>query len=181
MACWFHCLKTLLVLFDRSNNFHAIDARMDGSVLKEKSSFRLLRPLSLLNWIGALTLSLLLKLPPRKLETRFVLWSFFLLRLPFISLNQPYRLTWNTAVMSRQVLLTANLDMLDKLQKQICRTGSEIVNLSWAFGSMLKCSQFKSFHRYYFGRVSSELAELVPLPYSRGRSNLGCIFFCHHS
>ena len=26
------------------------------------------------------------------------------------------------------------------------------------------------FYRYYFGRCSSELAKLVPLPYSRGRS-----------
>ena len=26
------------------------------------------------------------------------------------------------------------------------------------------------FYRYYFGRYSSELAELVPLPYSQGRS-----------
>ena len=26
------------------------------------------------------------------------------------------------------------------------------------------------FYRYYFGRCSSELAQLVPLPYSRGRS-----------
>ena len=25
-------------------------------------------------------------------------------------------------------------------------------------------------HRYYFGRSSSELAEVVPLPYSQGRS-----------
>ena len=28
-------------------------------------------------------------------------------------------------------------------------------------------------YRYYFGRYSSELAELVPLPYSRGRSTAG--------
>ena len=49
------------------------------------------------------------------------------------------------------------LELLDKLQKWI--------------SSLLKCSQFKSlFYRYYFGRCSSELAELVPLPYSRGRS-----------
>ena len=26
------------------------------------------------------------------------------------------------------------------------------------------------FYKYYFGRCSSELAELVPLPYSQGRS-----------
>ena len=48
-----------------------------------------------LNWIGALT-SLLLKLPPRKLEPWFVLWSFFLLRLLCISTNLPYSHAWNT-------------------------------------------------------------------------------------
>ena len=42
---------------------------------------------SVLNWIGALTLSLLLKLPQRKLEFWFVLWSFCLLRLRSISLT----------------------------------------------------------------------------------------------
>ena len=31
--------KTQLVLFDRSNNTGTIDAKMDGSVLEEKSSF----------------------------------------------------------------------------------------------------------------------------------------------
>ena len=60
--------KTQLVSFDRSNNTGAIDVKMDGSVLQEKSSFRCWVCLSLLNWIGALTLSLLLKLPARKLK-----------------------------------------------------------------------------------------------------------------
>ena len=55
----------------------------------------------LLNWIEALTLYLLLKLPPRTLEPWFVLWSFFLLRLLCISINLPYGLAWNTLVMSR--------------------------------------------------------------------------------
>ena len=63
--------------------------------------------LSLQNWIRALTLSLLLKLPPRKLEPWFVLWSFFLLRLLCISVNLPYNHAWNTVVMSRLVLLVA--------------------------------------------------------------------------
>ena len=61
----FNAGKTQLVLFDRSNNNGFIDVKMDGSVLEEKSSFRIF---SLLNWIEVLTLSLLLKLPPRKLE-----------------------------------------------------------------------------------------------------------------
>ena len=60
--------KTQLVSFGRSNNTGAIDVKMDGSVLGENHLLRCSGGLSLLNWIGALTLSLLLKLPPRKLE-----------------------------------------------------------------------------------------------------------------
>ena len=63
--------------------------------------------LFLLNWIGALTLSLLLKLPPRKLESWFALWSFFLLRFLCISVNLRYCHAWNTVVMSGLVLLVA--------------------------------------------------------------------------
>ena len=40
---------------------------MDGPVLEEKSSFKRLG-LSLFSKLGAITLSLLVKLPPRKLE-----------------------------------------------------------------------------------------------------------------
>ena len=41
---------------------------------------------------------------------------------------------------------------------------------SWTLGSLSKCGQLKSFYRYYFGRCFSELVQLVPLPFSRGRS-----------
>ena len=57
----FNVGKTQLVSLGRSNNTGAIDVKMDGS-------FKMLSLLSLLNWIGALTLSLLLKLFPRKLK-----------------------------------------------------------------------------------------------------------------
>ena len=69
----FYAGKTQLVSFDQSNNTDSIDVKMDGSVLEEKSSFKMLGLTFLLNWIRALTLSLLLKLPPRKLELEFVL------------------------------------------------------------------------------------------------------------
>ena len=89
----------------RSNNTGAINVKIDGSVLEEKSiSWGWL---SLLNWIGALTLSLLLKVPPKKLEPWFVLWNFFPLRLLCISINLPYNHAWNTVVMSGLVLLVA--------------------------------------------------------------------------
>ena len=38
----FNAGKTQLVLFDQFNNTGAIDVKMDGSVLKEKSSFKTL-------------------------------------------------------------------------------------------------------------------------------------------
>ena len=56
--------KTQLVLFDRSYNTSIIDVKMYGSALEENSS-------SKMHWIGVLTLSLLLKLPPRKLDSFF--------------------------------------------------------------------------------------------------------------
>ena len=62
---------------------------------------------SLLNCIRALTLSLLLKLSPKKLEPWFILWSFFLLMLLFISINSPYNYAWNTAIMFRLVFVAA--------------------------------------------------------------------------
>ena len=57
-----------LVSFDQSNNNGSIDVKMDGSILQEKSSFKMLGLIfsSELDW--ALTLFLLLKPPPRKLE-----------------------------------------------------------------------------------------------------------------
>ena len=52
--------KTQLLSFGWSNNTGAIDVRMDGSVLEETSYFKILGFDSLLNWTGALTLSLFL-------------------------------------------------------------------------------------------------------------------------
>ena len=64
----FNAGKTQLVSFDRSNNNGSIDVKMGGSILDEKSSFKMLGLIfcSKLDWV--LTLSLLLKLHPRKLE-----------------------------------------------------------------------------------------------------------------
>ena len=63
----FNAGKTQLVSFDQSNNTGAIDVKLEGSVLEEKSTFKML-VLSFLNWVGAITLSLLVKLPLRKLK-----------------------------------------------------------------------------------------------------------------
>ena len=58
--------KTQLVLFDRSKNNGSIDLKMDGSILVEKSSFKMLGLTFSFKLDLALAVSLLLKLPPRK-------------------------------------------------------------------------------------------------------------------
>ena len=75
--------------------------------LRKNNLLRCCGCLSLLNWIGAITLSLLLKLT-RKLEPWFVPLNFFLLELLCISINLPYCHAWNIVVTSRLVLLAAS-------------------------------------------------------------------------
>ena len=63
------------------------------------------------------------------------------------------------------------LELLDKLQKQICRAVGP--SLAASLEPLAHCRNVASlslFYRYYFVRCSSELAQLVPLPFSRGRS-----------
>ena len=50
--------------FCLTNNSGTIDVKRDGFVLEEKSSFKMLGFTFSVTWIGPLTLSLLLKLPP---------------------------------------------------------------------------------------------------------------------
>ena len=63
------------------------------------------------------------------------------------------------------------LELSDKLQKKICRTVDPSLAASLEpLAHPRNVASLSLFHRYYFGRCSSELAQLLPLPYSRGRS-----------
>ena len=98
----FNAEKTQLVSFNRSNNAGAIDVKMDGSVLEEKSFFKMV----------GLTFS-------SKLDRRFFIisiaktaseivgGSFFLSWLLCISVNLPYVDAWSIVVTSGLVLLVA--------------------------------------------------------------------------
>ena len=66
------------------------------------------------------------------------------------------------------------LKFLDKLQKRICRTVGP--SLAVSLEHLVHCRNISSlslFYRYYFGRCSG-LVQLVPVPYSRGRSTRYC-------
>ena len=59
------------------------------------------------------------------------------------------------------------LELLDKLQKRICRTvGPSLAACLEPLGHCQNITNLSLFCRYYFGRCSSELAHLVPLLHS---------------
>ena len=63
------------------------------------------------------------------------------------------------------------LDLLDKLQKRICRiVGPSLAASLEPLAHRQNVASLSLFYRYYFGRCSSELAQLVPLPFSWVRS-----------
>ena len=67
------------------------------------------------------------------------------------------------------------LELLDELQKRICRTVDPSLAASLEpLAYRRNVASLSLFYRYYFGRCSSELAQLVPLPFSRGRSTRYC-------
>ena len=64
------------------------------------------------------------------------------------------------------------LELLDKQRKRLCRTiGSSLAASLEPVAPCRNVASMSIFCRYYFGRCSSELAQLVPLPYSLGRSS----------
>ena len=141
---------------------------MDGSVLEEKSSFKMLGLTfsSKLDWgsyiisidkpaskkIGALIRSMKFLSP----EVALYLYKSFLRPCTECCCH-----VWAGAP-------SCYLELLDTLQKRICRiVGPSIESLA----HRQNAASLSLFCRYYFGRCSSELAELVPL---RGRSTHYC-------
>ena len=129
-------------------------------------------------------------------------WSFFLLRLPSISINWLCSLLWNTFVISRLAIISVNSQfsllwntfVISRLVLQITtwrywirhKNGyARQLVLHLLLGSLSKCSQPKPFLLVLLWKCLSELAELVPLLYfcrwSICYSNRLHDFFCHHS
>ena len=64
------------------------------------------------------------------------------------------------------------LEFLDKLQKRICKiVGPSLAASLEPLAHRQNVASLSLLYRYYFGRCSSELAQMVPLPLFRGKSN----------
>ena len=118
----FNARKTQLVSFDQSRNTGAIDAKMDGSVLEEKSSFKMLRLTfsSKLDWESYIIS--IAKTASKKIEA-------LIRSMKFLSPEVALYLYKSTIPSCMEYLchvwagaLSCHLELLDKIQKRRCRT-----------------------------------------------------------
>ena len=169
----FNAGKTQLVLSEKSKNTGTIDEKMDGSVLEEKTSFKMLRLTfsSKLDW-GSYTVSIA-KTASKKLGALICFMKFLSPEVAlylYKSTIQPCmeygcHVCWAGAP-------SCYLELLDKPQKWICRTvGPSLAASLELLVYRRNVASLSLFYRYYFGICSSELGQLVPLLYSRGKSS----------
>ena len=167
----FNAGKTQLVSFDRSKNTGAIDVKMDGSVLEEKASFKMLGLTfsSKLDW-GSYTVSIV-KTASKKIGALIRSMKFLSPEVALYLYKSTTRPCIEYCCRVWADAPSCYFELLDKLQKRICRTVR--TSLAACLESLVhrrNVASLNLFYTYYFGRCSSELAQLVPLPYSRGRS-----------
>ena len=165
----FNAGKTQLVSFDQSNNNGSIDVKMGGSILEEKSSFKM--PLtfsSKLDW-GSYIISIA-KTASKKIGALICSMKFLSPEIALYFYKSTIRPCMEYCCHVWSGAPSCYLGLLDKLQKQIC--GIFGPPLAASLELLAHCRNVASlslFCTYYFGRCSSELAQLVPLPFSRGR------------
>ena len=140
---------------------------MDGSVLEGKSSFKMLSLTfsSKLDW-GSYIIPIA-KTASKKIGAMICSKKFLS---PEVAVYLYKSTIWPCMEYCCHVWAGAPscyLELLDKLQKWICRTaGPSLAASLEPLAHRRTVASLSLFYRYYFGRCSSELAQLVPLPYS---------------
>ena len=145
--------------------------KMDGSLLKEKSSFKMLGlTFSSKLDLGSYIISIA-KTASKKIRALIRSMKFLSPEVALYLYKSTIRpcLKYCCDVWAGES--SCYLELIDKLQKQICRTvcpslAAPLEPLS----HRRNVASLSLFYRYYFRRCSSELAQLVPLPFSRVRS-----------
>ena len=164
----FNAGKTQLVLFDCSKNRGAIDMKMDVSLLEEKASFKMLGLTfsSKLDW-GSYIVAIA-KTASKKIGALFHSMKFlypevglYLYKSTIKQYMQYCCYVWVGAP-------SCYLELLDKLQKRICRSvGPELAVSFEPMAHRQNVACLSLFYWHYFGRCSSELAQPVPLLFSQ--------------
>ena len=164
MACRFQCWE------NSANNNGSIDVKMDGSNLEEKSSLKMLGLTfsSKLDW-GSYIISIA-KTASKKIGALICFMKFlspevalYLYKSTICPCMEYCGHVWAGAA-------SCYLELLDKLQRRICRiVGPSLAASHKPLAHHWNVASLRFFYSYYFSRCSSELAQLVPLPFSQGR------------
>ena len=152
----FNAGKTQLVLFDHSDKNDSIELKMDGSVLEEKSSFQILGLTfsSKLDW-GPCIISVD-KTASKKIGA-------LICSMKFLSPEVALYLCKSTICPCMEYCCdvwagapSCYLELLDKVQKRICRTvGPSLAASLEPLAHRPNVASLSLFYRYYFGRCSS--------------------------
>ena len=144
---------------------------MDGFVLEEKSSFKMLglTVSSKLDW-GSYIISNA-KAASKKITAVIRYMNFLSPEFALYLYNSTVHPCMEYCCHVWAGAPSCYLELLDKLQKPICRVfGPSLASSLEPLAHRRNIARLSLFYRYYFGRCSSELAEMVPLPYSQDRS-----------
>ena len=162
--------KTQLFLFGRSNNNGSIDVKLDGSVLEEKLSFKMLGLTfsSKLDWVSYIIS--IAKTASKKIGALVRFMKFLSPEVALYLYKSTIRPCMEYCCHVWACTPSCYLKLLDKLQKWIYRiAGPSFADCLEPLAHRRNVASLRIFYSYYFGRCSSELAQLVPLPFSRGR------------
>ena len=163
----FNTGKTQLVSFDRSNNTGAIDVKMEGPVLEEKPSFKMLvlTFYSKLGW-GSYTISIA-KTASKKIGALIRSMMFLSPEVALYLYKSTICQCMECCCQAWAAAPNCYLEFLEKLQKRICRTvGLSLATSIEPLAHRRNVASLSLFYRYYFDRCSSELAQLVSTSFS---------------
>ena len=155
----FNAGKTQLVLYDQSNINDSLDVKMDGSVLEEKPSFKILGLTfsSKFDW-GSYIISII-KTVSKKIEA-------LIRSIKFISPEVALYIYKSTILPCMEYFCHVWAGA-----GYICRTvGPSLAAFLEPLAHRRNVTSLSFFYRYYFGRCFSELAQLVLLTFSQESS-----------
>ena len=150
--------KTQQVSFDRSKNTGAINVKINESVLEEKTYFKMLGLTfsSKLDW-GSYIVSTA-ETASKKIRALIHSMKFLSPEVALYLYKSTIRPYMEYCCNVWAVAPSCYLELLEKLQKRICRTVG--VSLAASLEPLAHCRNEASlslFYRYYFGRCSSDL------------------------
>ena len=141
--------------------------KIDASVLEEKSSFKMLGLTFSSKLYRSSYVISIAKTASKKIRALLRSMKFLSPEAALYLYKSTIRLCMEYCCYVWAGASSCYLELLDKLQKQICRiVGPSLAASLEPLAHRRNVASLSLFYRYYFGRCSSELAQLVPLPFS---------------